>query len=498
MHCSSLKWCFKKHTNRAVRLLVWLVVSVVIFLVSFELLLRVSGGVLGCVYRQRNIKRLAGKTDLTIMCVGESTTFNSYPRQLEEILSARDSSRNIKVIDTGIPGSASGPLNEAFERNVKEFKPDIVIFMIGINDSFALGDARRTKRSLWLNRLFRSRAFRFFHLWWYDFPNASGFDFHDHRRIRENWHDREKIDETLSRLALEFPGSLDVVDVSGKTSQQIWDEAEAMRARGEFKQALSLVVSAFKGNPDDPWLIWGKLRDILEYIANFPQTQELFVQVVRCLPYESLSYHWLGRYYFAQNNMDEAIKWWHFLVNNFKGDDDLDLTLGALWLVNALRQSGRYDELQHVMDTFSAQYSWDKSASYWGVKALAALERGDQKRADELFDRASSCAVSMLNPYTCKNYIDIVNKALKHNLVIFAMQYPMRSVKPLKIMLDGAAGELEFIDNSLNFRSAVRQNGFDKYFSDQFAGDFGHFTPAGSVLLAQNAAARILQVLDSK
>lgn len=42
-------------------------------------------------------------------------------------------------------------------------------------------------------------------------------------------------------------------------------------------------------------------------------------------------------------------------------------------------------------------------------------------------------------------------------------------------------------------REAVKKDGYDTYFVDRFAGDFGHCTVKGNKLLADNIAAAILR-----
>jgi len=69
----------------------------------------------------------------------------------------------------------------------------------------------------------------------------------------------------------------------------------------------------------------------------------------------------------------------------------------------------------------------------------------------------------------------------------------MRSVTPLREILE-PLGETLLVNNEKIFRAAVAQKSYDYYFSDRFAGDFGHCTPEGNRLLAQNIAETILKI----
>jgi lysophospholipase L1-like esterase len=74
-----------------------------------------------------------------IVCFGDSVTFGwnmkyeySYPSQLEKLL-VKDFSR-IKVINSGIGGNTIMDANKRLDKDVANFKPDVVIINFGLND----------------------------------------------------------------------------------------------------------------------------------------------------------------------------------------------------------------------------------------------------------------------------------------------------------------------------------------------------------------------------
>jgi lysophospholipase L1-like esterase len=78
-----------------------------------------------------------------ILCLGDSTTYGigasnvnefSYPSQLQKLFDNIIPNNNYKVINLGKPGINSSQLLNRFEKNVAEYKPDIIIIMVGIND----------------------------------------------------------------------------------------------------------------------------------------------------------------------------------------------------------------------------------------------------------------------------------------------------------------------------------------------------------------------------
>ena len=81
---------------------------------------------------QTHFEKLKNKTSFKIMCIGESTTANQYPIQLQKILD-KVSPGKFSVIDCGIPGTFLDEIYHSLQSNMKEYNPDMVIFMMGIN-----------------------------------------------------------------------------------------------------------------------------------------------------------------------------------------------------------------------------------------------------------------------------------------------------------------------------------------------------------------------------
>jgi len=88
---------------------------------------------------------------------------------------------------------------------------------------------------------------------------------------------------------------------------------------------------------------------------------------------------------------------------------------------------------------------------------------------------------------TIRNYKKIKEILDKKKIKLVCMQYPMRSIKPLKEIFEGEKNII-FVDNEWVFKRAVRKGCYKDYFRDMWAGDFGHCTDKGNKLLAENIA----------
>ena len=81
---------------------------------------------------------------------------------------------------------------------------------------------------------------------------------------------------------------------------------------------------------------------------------------------------------------------------------------------------------------------------------------------------------------------------IERGIKLVCVQYPMRSTEPLKKIFDSTEGII-FADNQIIFKNKLRSGKYEDYFVDNFGGDFGHGTPKGNQLIAQNVADTILK-----
>jgi hypothetical protein len=103
------------------------------------------------------------------------------------------------------------------------------------------------------------------------------------------------------------------------------------------------------------------------------------------------------------------------------------------------------------------------------------------------------------NPATTKNYLSLKRILDKRKIKLVCAQYPMRNIAPLKeIFQDEPQGSVIFVDNEKIFTDGVQKHGYEEYFKDMFAGDFGHCTENGNRLLADNIANTIITEFFNK
>ncbi|MBI5241952.1 MAG: hypothetical protein HY926_15880 [Elusimicrobia bacterium] len=107
-----------------------------------------------------------------VLCLGDSFTFGtgaprekSYPRQLEELLNEGAGRRSFQVVNGGVPGCNTAQILEDLEANLAAVRPDLVILLAGMDNSWNLkGFYAHRREKAWrtavLDRMYRIRVFK--------------------------------------------------------------------------------------------------------------------------------------------------------------------------------------------------------------------------------------------------------------------------------------------------------------------------------------------------
>ncbi len=121
--------------------------------------------------------------------------------------------------------------------------------------------------------------------------------------------------------------------------------------------------------------------------------------------------------------------------------------------------------------------------------------QGLKDQAKVFIDLARQEELSGVGAYTRLNYMRILDTLVNKPIQVVAMQYPLRLLESLRLMLRDAANyqDIIFLGNESNFQQALMKMEYDVLFADRFAGDFGHCTPLGNRLIAENVADAILE-----
>ncbi len=513
--------------------------GIVLSVVILEMVLRVAGAVFLFLQESRN---KGGAQAIRVLCLGESTTMlggkNAYPWQLEEILNEKNQGRKFKVINEGVAGINTTGILENLEETLDKYEPQVVVVMMGINDTASMPYFKAT-REYTVKRFFQNfRTYKLIKL------------IGEH--VRAKWvemtakdtatdgspqsHDEAKL---LNRLRLE-PRNEELYKLLGETyenegrlpeQEKLFQKAVKVAehkawsyellaghyaATGKNDSAQAVFRDAISHNPGKTWpyVIYSQylqklnkleealkiLQDGIQHIADRNELLFEVAVIQRALGHsqEAIgtlnvfitqqfkmadSYAELGKNYLLLGNREEAAKYFTQAITSdpVKGQEAVD------WLI----EQKEFELAERLL--LNQKNSSGPSAECFRSLGVLYARWGKPEIAQEYFRKAESLGNDFYLPATKVNYIILARVVISRHIRLVSVQYPMRSLEPLKNLL-AEFKVATFVDNERSFKDAVVNESYGAYFVDSFAGDFGHCTPKGNRLLAENVATGILAI----
>jgi tetratricopeptide (TPR) repeat protein len=217
---------------------------------------------------------------------------------------------------------------------------------------------------------------------------------------------------------------------------------------------------------------------------NYLKSEEFYKKALALNPRNKNLYFLLGQLYRDLGRYSQSEGCFKKVIMLDPRGSNLD---GYVELGQLYRQLKRYQEAGACFKK-AIELNPNNDRAYGGLAVLYEETGRDEfknvyyGRLDGLYDK----------PVTRQNYLGIKKALDKKGIKLVCVQYPMRSIQPLKEIFSGEENVI-FADNEKIFKDAVRESGYDEYFKDMFGGDFGHCTRKGNRLLAENIANTILK-----
>ena len=453
--------------------------GIVAALCLLEIGLRIGGAIFVFLQDQHNRSAIKAKGSYRILCLGESTTAlggkKSYPSQLEEILNQQQKSIKFSVINLGRPATTTEFILNHLEEDLNTYKPDMVVAMMGINDEiyekFPSHNLMDDSHS-WIKNF---KIYKLMKLLVLDIKNSFN---------KENFSDNSNPILGLSwGYGAQGKAFTKTVKAKGKDIDLIV-EGLTLRDKDRIEEAKEKFLEAIENNPKNEWA-YLELGFCFVRQGHFPEAEEIFQTAVQINPFNDEAYFRLVVCYWGQKEYD--------LIPQVL---EKVITLDP-HRIDAYMEMARYYEFLKDPTGLIKIYQRAVEANpqvEWGYAGLIALyeNQGQEELAKEYSQRLDKLRAHQDNPMTKHSYEKFKEILDRHKIKLVVVQYPTRSIQPLKRMLEGQEPVM-FVDNEILFKEKVKAEGYKQYFSDRFAGDFGHCTILGNRLLAENIARAILK-----
>jgi tetratricopeptide (TPR) repeat protein len=500
----------------------------VLFFVLLEGGLRFGGFILSSMQESENLRSVKKKGTYRILCLGDSTTQGQYPKPLEQVLNQRNIGVHFSVIDKGKIATNSTFILSCVEAYLADYRPDMVVAMMGNNDAQVAYYEGIPESDDWLFR--HCRAYRFSRILYMqllkklqkkDIYGLSRSDSGRQGKPEGVWTFSEKkafANEILTEKAMrpdsesenggfgptspaeaKRPSGAITLDPSadqigvGLGYQQ---EGKSVEAEASFKKAIELDPKN-----DGAYFALGLLYRLQD---RFSQAEDVLKKAIALNPENARAYHELKLVYTDQGKHSQA-------ESCFKKEVELTpkqaieryqaIELNPVNDAEVIELAGFYqnqNQLSRAEDLFKrASARIPQSRALLKAMALLYEEMGKPELSTEYSQKANQLPSEVQSAVTVNNYRKLKEILHKKGIQLVCVQYPMRNAEPLKKIFEKDGGVI-FVDNESLFREAVKRSGYKEYFRDMFAGEFGHCTQKGNELLAQNIADVILKEVFHK
>jgi tetratricopeptide (TPR) repeat protein len=488
-----------------------LIFSFFLFIILLETGLRLAGFILSSIQEYRNLQSAKQKGAYRIMCVGESTTAGQYPAFLEEILNQRNIGIKFSVINKGVTAINTTLILANLESDINNYRPDMVIAMMGINDSgkfVSCGVTAGSKAEVFLKSLRIYKLARL--IWLHMLAKAEEAKVYSSSRGLKEFHSEvitieNSLKKNLSLGAGDYRAYLNLglfyreqgrfvesreaftkaLELSPNNEQIYFELGWFYRKQEDFPRAEESWKKVLELNPKSD-LAYSALAWLNRKRGNFVQAEALSKEALKLNPGNDLAYNTLGWAYCKQEKFILAEEAFKKAVQLNPKKVKAYTELGQFY-----QDQGKFSEAREI---FSKVLELNpKNDHARAALPLLYQKMGKMELAQEYARQADRLKSEYYKPVTVYNYRKLRAILDNKGIKFVCMQYPVRNIEPLRKIFEGNEEGIIFVDNEKVFKAALKKDGRAKYFNDMFGGDFGHCTDAGNRLLAENAASTILQ-----
>ena len=429
-------------------------VGIFLSLVCLELVLQTTSFIIAEVVKYKNHKILQTKLNnndtITILCAGESTTYEQWPVQLEQYLKD-NSNKNFNIVTSALPSIDIENLLERTFRMVGEFKPDIVISMMGVNNS----SFEKEKNQIYNKHILKT--IDLFYL------------------IKKHFQTKE---------IFFFYG-------------QPYNDLYLLELVNKYKNNTEAPVEFFKILNEQP----NNMNALVELIYLYHERHDI----------ENIKKHidiFIEKYPEIIDN-----KVFVTALSNYKTNSRNDFNKILLHLIKNKDKTTKKDINEIFKNSISYRYKYIELEELEYIYDLLLNNKIDATIVIDIYNYLSENNIEVKYPEyditfskepnfdteQIKNaYIELAKFLQKRNIVYICMGYPTLNINIFENMFNGTnlKENIIFVSNEQNFNNYLKDNEFSSVFTDQFAGTFGHCNDLGNTMIAENVGKVIINLTN--
>lgn len=427
--------------------------GILIALTSLEILLQTSSFVILQVNKfnnQKTVTLLDNKNLIKILCVGESTTFAQYPKQLVDYLNEHIN-KDFVVIDCGVPGTNIENITERIDKQIEMYNPDIVISMMGTNDAI-LKDKVVYKQ-------YKLKILSLFMLIKRNIENVAvtklyaDNDTSDYSKLSDEYFQTKKPPVELIKFVEKNPFDLKAIESLVYLYRMRQDYANAEKYSNMFLENSNGNMNTF---------VLFMLTDVYIQQKKYDLAKALILSIIK-------------------NNKitdDEINGYLSSVIESYISFATLtQLTDYYNLLINNKIQTAILDNLYQYLKTNGINIEYYNYTNKYKLLGKQLNFNTDSIKS---------------------SYLTFAQKLIDNNIIYICMSYPTMPIETFENFFSKSTlkNKIIFVSNEHNFKEALKKEPYYKLFTDNFGGTFGHCTKSGNTLIAENVGKTIIELVN--
>jgi len=455
-------------------------------LVLLEVGMRGAGALIRARQLQNNREVLQQRHEFRILCLGESTTqgtvaYGHYPEMMQEILNQQHLGVGVAVVNQGRSGAETHVIVEQLKKDLETFSPNLVVAMMGINDAgrtHAYGTIIAPGANHWYGSF---RTYKLYRMLRATLELDAAPEADEGLIVAADMVGHPPAAKTKTPKPA-APSPAPPPDPAVETSLR---RASAHIDHGEFSDAEMILREILSVYPEDSWA-HHELARLYAGQGDRAEARRVLARAIALVPHPTDGlYASLAIANEQDGDLDGSIAILRQLIDHIVPADDTPAQIHYRAALATLYEKQRRFDLAEQILLPVVEYDPGNDAHYQ-VLIDFYERRGNAERAAELHNRQQRVRHEYVNPGTRTNYHKLKEEVLGRGIALVAAQYPMRQVETLRRDLDHDSAVI-YADNGF-FQQLVARDGYWRYFTDNFGGDFGHLSTEGNYLLAENIA----------